>query len=271
MKLATWNVNSLKVRLPHLLEWLDRTRPDCVCLQELKMETAAFPHEAIEAAGYTASVNGQKTYNGVAILTRIEAADVLLDIPGLDDPQRRVVTATIGGVRVICAYVPNGQAVGTDKYEYKLRWLDAFTRFVGDQMQAHPQLAVLGDYNIAPEDRDVHDPVAWAGQVLCSEPERTAFQRLLGLGLADSFRLFDQPERSFTWWDYRMNGFRRNLGVRIDHVLLSPALAARCTGCAVDLEPRRQERPSDHAPVTAELTCPRDPTPIPAQPQSMRA
>ena len=244
MKLATWNVNSLKVRLPHLLAWLERTQPDCVCLQELKMETAVFPHEAIEAAGYTASVNGQKTYNGVAILTRSATTDVLLDVPGLDDPQRRVVTATVEGVRVICAYVPNGQAVGTDKYDYKLRWLDAFTRFVGDQLQAYPHLAVLGDYNIAPEDRDVHDPAAWAGQVLCSEPERSAFQRLLGLGLTDSFRLFDQAEKSFTWWDYRMNGFRRNLGVRIDHVLLSPSLAARCRSCTVDLEPRRLERPS---------------------------
>jgi exodeoxyribonuclease-3 len=253
MRIATWNVNSLKVRLPHLLAWLERTQPDCVCLQELKMETAAFPHEAIEAAGYSASVNGQKTYNGVAILTRTPAAEVLLDIPGLEDPQRRVVTATLDGVRVICAYVPNGQSVGSDKYEYKLRWLEAFTGFIADQMRQYPQLAVLGDYNIAPDDRDVHDPVAWAGQVLCSQPERDAFRRLLDLGLADSFRLFEQPEKSFTWWDYRMAGFRRNLGVRIDHVLLSADLSARCRSCTVDLEPRRLERPSDHAPVTAEL------------------
>jgi exodeoxyribonuclease-3 len=217
------------------------------------METAAFPHEAIEAAGYTASVNGQKTYNGVAILTRQAASEVLLDIPGLEDPQRRVVTVTLDGVRVICAYVPNGQSVGSDKYEYKLRWLEAFTGFIADQMQQYPRLAVLGDYNIAPDDRDVHDPAAWAGQVLCSEPERAAFRHLVDLGLADSFRLFEQPEKSFTWWDYRMAGFRRNLGVRIDHVLLSPALAERCRSCTVDLEPRRLERPSDHAPVTAEL------------------
>ncbi len=254
MRLATWNVNSIKVRLPHLLDWLAREQPDCVCLQELKMESANVPIAAIEQAGYFAYVNGQKTYNGVAILTRQQAFDPVLDIPGLDDPQRRVIAATLEGVRIVCAYMPNGQAVGSDKYEYKLRWLDAFTRYVEQELTRHPRLAVLGDYNVAPDDRDVYDPVQWAGQILCSDAERAAFQRLLGLGLQDSFRLFAQADKVFSWWDYRMNGFRRNLGLRIDHILLSAPLAQACTACAVDLEPRRLERPSDHAPVVADIT-----------------
>jgi exodeoxyribonuclease III len=253
MKLATWNVNSLKVRLPHLLDWLAAVAPDCVCLQETKTEDASFPREAIEAAGYSVAFLGQKTYNGVAILARGAIADAVPDIPEFEDHQKRVLAATIGDTRVVCAYVPNGQAVGTEKYEYKLKWLAAFARYLERELARHPKLAVLGDYNIAPEDRDVHDPKLWAGQILCSEPEREAFRRLLALGLKDSFRLFEQPEKSFTWWDYRMNGFKRNLGLRIDHVLVSPALAGATRSCAVDLGPRRLERPSDHAPVVAEI------------------
>ncbi|MGB8434879.1 MAG: exodeoxyribonuclease III [Burkholderiales bacterium] len=254
MKLATWNVNSLKVRLGHLLDWLARNRPDVVCVQETKLEDAKFPHADLENAGYLCAYSGQKTYNGVAILARATLEAVATGIPGFDDEQKRVLSATVAGARVVCAYVPNGQSVESDKYRYKLDWLAAFDRWLGAELKAHPRLAVLGDYNIAPDDRDVHDPQLWQGQVLCSEPERAAFERLLGLGLKDSFRLFDQPERSFSWWDYRMNAFRRKMGLRIDHILLSDALAARCTGCTIDLEPRRLERPSDHAPVVAEIS-----------------
>jgi len=253
MKLATWNVNSLRVRLPHLLDWLAREAPDVVCLQETKTEDPNFPAAALEAAGYRSAFSGQKTYNGVAIVARAPLADVQAGIPGFDDEQKRVVSATVDGVRVVCAYVPNGQAVGSDKYEYKLRWLRAFAAWLKGEIERHPRLVVLGDYNVAPEDRDVHDPALWRGQVLCSEEERAAFRRLLDLGLKDGFRLFEQPEKSFTWWDYRMNQFKRNMGLRIDHILLSPAVAERCSRCAIDLAPRRLERPSDHAPVVAEI------------------
>ncbi|NWG32255.1 MAG: exodeoxyribonuclease III [Rhodocyclaceae bacterium] len=253
MKIATWNVNSLKVRLPHLLDWLAATQPDVVCLQETKTEDAGFPFAELAAAGYRAIHNGQKTYNGVAILTRSEPAGIVRELPGFGDAQKRLLAATVEDVRVICAYMPNGQAVGSDKYAYKLQWLDALVRWLGEELQRHPQLALLGDFNIAPEDRDVHDPVAWQGQVLCSEPEREAFRRLLGLGLVDAFRLFDQPEKSFSWWDYRMMAFRRNHGLRIDHILVSPELAARCKACSIDKAPRKLERPSDHAPVVAEF------------------
>jgi exodeoxyribonuclease-3 len=253
MKLATWNVNSLKVRLPQVLDWLATTRPDVLCLQELKLEDKAFPVAEIEAAGYRAAFSGQKTYNGVAILARGELAEVSRDIPGFDDPQKRVIAATVDGLRVVCGYFPNGQEVGSDKYDYKLRWLAALSDWLRGELARHPQLALLGDYNIAPEDRDVYDPVAWAGQVLCSEPERAAFRGLSGLGLTDAFRLFEQPEKSYSWWDYRMMAFRRNMGLRIDHILLSPPLAARCSACAIDKAPRKLERPSDHAPVVAEL------------------
>jgi exodeoxyribonuclease-3 len=253
MKIATWNVNSLNVRLPHVLDWIGKHQPDALCLQELKMEDAKFPLDVIRAAGYHAAYLGQKTYNGVAILSRVPAEHVVHNIPGYADEQKRVISATIDGVRLICAYVPNGQSVGSDKYAYKLNWLQTFRQWLVEESGRHSQLAVLGDYNIAPEDRDVHDPKAWEGQVLVSEPEREAFRGLVALGLADSFRLFEQPEKSFTWWDYRMNGFKRNLGMRIDHILLSRELAGRCAGCAVDLEPRKLERPSDHAPVFCDL------------------
>jgi exodeoxyribonuclease-3 len=251
MKVATWNVNSLKVRLPQVLEWLGAERPDVLALQETKLPDEAFPLEEIRAAGYHAVYAGQKAYNGVALLTREPAADVIRDLPGLDDPDRRVLGGTVAGVRVLNLYVVNGQAVGTPKYVYKLDWLAKVTAHVARELAGHPRLAVLGDFNIAPDDRDVHDPEAWREQVLCSTPEREALARLLGLGLADAFRLFDQPEASFSWWDYRAAAFRRNLGLRIDLILVSEALRARCSACSIDKAPRRLERPSDHAPVVA--------------------
>ena len=253
MRIASWNVNSLKVRLPQVLGWLEKHQPDALCLQELKLENANFPKAELRAAGYWAVFSGQKTYNGVAILSREPAAHIVCGIDGFDDPQRRVISADVGGVRLVCAYVPNGQSVDSDKYRYKLDWLAAFSTWLERELTRHPRLAVLGDYNIAPEDRDVHDPKAWEGQVLVSPPERDAFRRLIKLGFSDSFRLFEQAEKSFSWWDYRMNGFKRNLGLRIDHILLSTGLSAGCTSCAIDLEPRRHERPSDHAPVVAKI------------------
>lgn len=254
MKLATWNVNSIKVRLPQLLEWLSAARPDVVCLQELKVEAEKFPRSELEAAGYACAVSGQKTYNGVAILSRAPLADATQDIPGFTDEQRRVIAATVQGVRVICVYCPNGQAVGSDKYEYKLRWFAALREHIAAELKRHPRLAVAGDFNVAPEDRDVHDPKAWEGQVHVSEPERAAWRALCGLGLKDSFRLFPQPDKSYSWWDYRMMAFRRNAGLRIDHILVSEALAPACTAAAIDKAPRKLERPSDHAPVIAELS-----------------
>lgn len=253
MKLASWNVNSLKIRLPQLLEWLESRGPDVVCLQETKLEDANFPRLEIEAAGYHVAFSGQKTYNGVALLAKEAPGEIVVGNPRFPDEQKRLIAATIGGVRVICAYVPNGQAVGSDKYAYKLQWLSALADWLADEIAAHPQLVIAGDFNIAPDDRDVHDPAAWAGQVLCSDPERTAFRRLLDLGLTDSFRLFEQPEKSFSWWDYRMLGFQKNNGLRIDHILLSAPLAAHCTAAGIDREMRKRERPSDHAPVTVEI------------------
>lgn len=253
MRLATWNVNSLKVRLPHVNDWLTKHQPDVLCLQETKTEDVKFPLEAIALTGYQAVFSGQKTYNGVALLSRTAPTEITAGIPGFEDPQKRVLAATYGDVRVICIYIPNGESVESEKYQYKLRWLAALTAWLRSEIQKYPKLALLGDYNIAPEDRDVYDPKEWAGKVLFSDLEHAAFKGLLALGLTDSFRMFDQPERSYTWWDYRMNAFRRKLGVRIDHILLSSALAPACTTCAVDIEPRKLERPSDHAPVFADL------------------
>lgn len=251
MKLVTWNVNSLNVRLPHVEGWLKVHQPEVLCLQEIKMEDAKFPREAIESLGYHVVFDGQKTYNGVAIIAKSAPVDVTRGIAGYADEQKRVIAATIDGVRVVCVYIPNGQSLDSDKYQYKLGWLKALTAWLEGELKRYPDLALLGDYNIAPEDRDVHDPKAWEGQVLVSEPERAAFRALQALGLTDSFRLFEQPEKSFTWWDYRMNGFKRNLGLRIDHVLLTSPLAARCTASSIDVEPRKLERPSDHTPAFA--------------------
>lgn len=253
MKIATWNVNSLKVRLPQVLDWLATNQPDALCLQELKLEDKNFPLAEIEAAGYHACFSGQKTYNGVAILSREVAQDVSAGIPGYADEQKRVLAATLNGVRVVCVYIPNGQSVDSDKYQYKLQWLAALTAWLREELVRHPRLALLGDYNIAPEDRDVYDPKAWEGQVLCSGAEREAFGGLLQLGMSDCFRLFDQEEQSFTWWDYRLQAFRRKMGLRIDHILLSAALVPGCASCVVDTAPRKLERPSDHAPVIAEI------------------
>jgi exodeoxyribonuclease-3 len=253
MKIATWNVNSLRVRLPHLLDWLAANSPDAICLQETKCEDATFPAAELAAAGYCSLHHGQRTYNGVAILSRVEGSGVCRGIPEYVDAQSRVIAADVGDVRLVSVYVPNGQSVGSDKYAYKLRWFEALAAWLERERAAHPRIAVLGDFNVAPEDRDVHDPAAWAGQVLFSEPEKAALQRLIDLGFVDSFRLFEQPERSYTWWDYRMLAFRRKMGLRIDHILLSPELAKRCTAVTIDVAPRRLEKPSDHAPVICEL------------------
>ena len=258
LRLATWNVNSLKIRLPQLLAWLNNATLDIVCLQETKLADESFPTQPLLDAGYQCHFAGQKTYNGVAILlrtARVGAADALVTaLPHWDDAQKRLIALTVEGMRVVCAYFPNGQSVGSDKYRYKLQWIQTLTQWLRNELAGNKRLALLGDFNIAPESRDVHDPVLWEGQILCSEPEREGFRGLLTLGLADAFRLFEQPERSFTWWDYRDLAFRRKMGLRIDHILLSPALAKICTACDIDVQLRRQERPSDHAAVIATLT-----------------
>ena len=253
MKIASWNVNSLKVRLPQVLAWLERAGPDLLGLQETKLRDENFPAAALEAAGYRVAFAGQAAYNGVAVLARQPLEEVVTDLPGLQDPQRRVLAATVGGLRFVNLYVPNGSEVGSEKYRYKLDWLARLREFLAAELERHPRLAVMGDFNIAPEDRDVHDPEAWREQVLCSTPERDALRALLELGLTDSFRRFDQPEATFSWWDYRMNNFRRNRGLRIDLILTSPALTDGLTASTVDREPRTWERPSDHAPVLARL------------------
>lgn len=256
MQIATWNVNSLRVRLPQVIGWLAQSPVDVLALQETKLTDAEFPRQALEQAGYQVQFSGQKTYNGVALLSRWPLENIVRDIPDFEDPLRRVLAATTNGVRVINLYVPNGQSVGSDKYEYKLRWLAALTRWLSAEAAQHDKLVVLGDFNIAPEDRDVHDPAAWVGNVHVSEPERTALKTLLEVGLIDVFRQFEQPEKSYSWWDYRMLAFRRNHGLRIDLILASPAFAKICKACRVDREPRKVERPSDHAPVIADFVIP---------------
>ncbi|GCL61453.1 exodeoxyribonuclease III [Pseudaquabacterium pictum] len=253
MKLATWNVNSLAVRLPQLLDWLGQQQPDVLVLQETKLTDDKFPQAEITAAGWHSVWFGQKTYNGVALLSRTPAADVVHNIPGFDDPQARVIAATVGGLRVVGAYFPNGQAPGSDKFAYKMAWLQALQDWLRAELAAHPQLVLMGDFNIAPDDRDVFDPVAWAGQIHCTPEERAHFQALCGLGLVDAFRLFDQPPRTWSWWDYRNLAFRKNQGLRIDHILVSQALQPQVSACTVDKLPRKNERPSDHAPVLATL------------------
>lgn len=253
MNIASWNVNSLNVRLPHLEEWLKVRRPDIVGLQETKLEDARFPDAALLALGYRSVFAGQKTYNGVALLSRVRAEDVQVGIPGFEDEQKRVIAARFGELRVVNLYVVNGKAVGDEKYDYKLRWLAALRDWLAEEIRRHPKLIVLGDFNIAPDDRDVHDPIAWREQILCSAPEREALKRLLELGLYDSFRLHSAEAGQFSWWDYRAAGFRRNLGLRIDLVLVSEALRAACAAAVIDREPRSWDRPSDHAPVWVEL------------------
>ncbi|MDX1403007.1 MAG: exodeoxyribonuclease III [Woeseiaceae bacterium] len=253
MKLATWNVNSMKVRLPQVLEWLASASPDVLVVQEIKQVTEAFPGDAFAEAGYQSAVNGQKTYNGVAVLSRSSATDHVCEIPGFEDPQRRVLASTIDGVRVINLYVPNGQSVGSEKYEYKLAWLAALRDYLRQELAQHDKLVVLGDFNIAPDDRDVYDPEKWGDDILCSPLERKALGRLLDLGLSDVFRQFDQPEKAFSWWDYRRAGFQRNAGLRIDLILANEALSKACSASYIDREPRTWERPSDHTPVLAEF------------------
>ncbi|GDX61057.1 exodeoxyribonuclease III [Nitrosomonadaceae bacterium] len=253
MRLATWNVNSLKVRLPQVLNWLAVNQPDVLCLQETKLQDENFPTTEIMNAGYQSIYAGQKTYNGVALLGKKVGNEVITAIPGLIDPQRRVLAATYGDARVVCIYVPNGESVGSEKYQYKLDWLVALNKWLRDELIKYPKLALLGDFNIAPEERDVHDPELWEGKVLFSYLEREAFKELLKLGLMDSFRLFNQPDKSYTWWDYRMMAFRRNMGMRIDHILLSKEFVSTCTTCTIDKEPRKNERPSDHSPVIVDL------------------
>jgi len=254
MKIATWNVNSLKVRLPQVLAWLASVQPDALALQETKLTDDKFPVAEIEEAGYHALFSGQKTYNGVAILSKQPGKEKVTDIPGLDDPQRRVLAASVGDTRIINLYVPNGESVDSDKYRYKLDWLDKLIDFVAAELKHYSKLVVLGDFNIAPEERDVYDPLVWQGKVLFSEPERTAFNRLLATGLCDVFRQVNQEDKQYTWWDYRMAAFRRNLGLRIDHILASEALCEHCRSCVIDKAPRKNERPSDHTPLMAEFT-----------------
>ena len=252
-KLATWNVNSLNVRLPHVLDWLRDNPIDVLCLQETKQEDSKFPYDDLKVAGYNAVHAGQKTYNGVAILSKHEMTDIEHGIAGFEDDQRRVISATINGIRVICVYIVNGQAVDSDKYAYKMRWLEALNHWLAAELIKYPNLVLLGDYNIAPEDRDCHDPAAWLGQILVSPREREMFAKLVALGLHDSFRIFNNEPKNFTWWDYRMMGFRRNFGMRIDHILVSDALKIRCESCVIDKMPRKLERPSDHTPVVLTL------------------
>ena len=253
MKIASWNVNSLNVRLPHVLAWSEAARPDILALQETKLTDDRFPADELRAVGYHSVFSGQKTYNGVAVLSREEARDPVADIPGLDDPQRRILAVTVGDLRIVNLYVVNGGEVGSEKFDYKLQWLEGVTNWLRDECAKHEHLVVLGDFNIAPDDRDVYDPEEWREKILCSTPEREALGRILDLGLVDTFRMFEQEERIWSWWDYRMNMFRRKLGLRIDLVLASEALAKRCSASYIDIEPRRQERPSDHAPAVAEF------------------
>jgi exodeoxyribonuclease III len=254
LRIATWNVNSLRVRLPQVLGWLERVPVDVLAMQETKLTDPDFPHAEFQARGYQVLCSGQKTYNGVALLSRAPLTGVVTDIPGFEDPARRVLAASTAALRIVNLYVPNGQTVDSDKYRYKLRWLEALAAWLRTELESGAPLVVLGDFNIAPEDRDVHDPAAWVGSVHVSEPERAALRRLLALGLTDVYRCFEQPPETFSWWDYRMGAFRRNLGLRIDLVLARQELAAACTACAIDREPRRAERPSDHAPVIADFS-----------------
>ena len=253
IKLASWNVNSLKIRLDQVLQWLEKTQVDILALQETKLIDEQFPVQIFQECGFNVVFSGQKSYNGVAIVSKYPIQDVITDVPTLDDPQRRILSATIAGIRVINLYVPNGAAVGSEKFEYKLNWLAKVTTFLQHQLSCFTELAVVGDFNIAPEDKDVHAPEEWIGSVLVSPQERQAFAAWIALGLHDSFRHFNQEPGFFSWWDYRAGAFRRNRGLRIDHILLSEALNARCLESCIDTDPRRAERPSDHTPVWVSL------------------
>lgn len=253
LKIASWNVNSLKVRLEQVLDWMETRQIDILALQETKLIDEHFPKDVFLSKNYHVAYSGQKTYNGVACISRLPITDLITDVPLYEDPQRRILAMTIGNIRLINLYVPNGAAVDSEKYQYKLHWLDQVHAFIQDQLKTYPNLAIVGDFNIAPEDRDVHDPKLWEGCVLVSPRERQAFQNLLSLGLYDSFRLFSQEEKIYSWWDYRAASFRRNNGLRIDHIILSKSLADCCHVSNIDKNPRSSERPSDHAPVWVEL------------------
>ena len=253
MKIATWNVNSMNVREPHVIEWLQSHEPDVLVLQEIKQVTEKFPAEALLELGYHSIASGQKTYNGVAVISKTPPVDQVFDFPDLEDPQRRILASTVGDVRVVDLYIPNGSEVGSEKYAYKLNWLKSLRNFLEAEMQQHENVVVLGDFNIAPADADVHDPEKWGEAILCSPPERAALGELIDLGLTDVFRKFEHPEKTFSWWDYRAAGFRRNAGLRIDLILTSDPMTDRCTASYVDKEPRAWERPSDHTPVVAEF------------------
>ena len=247
LKIATWNVNSIRVRLPQLLNWLTINQPDIMVLQETKVTDDLFPTDDIKASGYQVIFSGQKTYNGVAIISKQEAKEIVTDLPNLDDPQRRVLRATYGEVRVLNLYVPNGTSLESDKYQYKLNWLNHLHDYVQTALEQHSKLVVLGDFNIAPTDADVYDPKVWVNRIIVSPKERAALQGLLDLGLRDCFRLFEQE--GFSWWDYRRGGFQLNRGLRIDLILASSGL--NCIACMIDTLPRSLERPSDHTPVVA--------------------
>jgi exodeoxyribonuclease-3 len=253
MKIATWNVNSMKVRLPHVVEWLQNHEPDVLVLQEIKQLTENFPTAALQEIGYHSIASGQKTYNGVAVISKSPATNPVTDFPDLDDPQRRILASTVDGIRIVDLYIPNGSEVGSEKYEYKLNWLQSLRNFLEAEMQGHENVVVLGDFNIAPADADVYDPEKWGDAILCSPLERQALGKLFDLGLTDVFRKFEHPEGTFSWWDYRAAGFRRNAGLRIDLILTSDSMTERCKASYVDKEPRAWERPSDHAPVVAEF------------------
>lgn len=256
MRIATWNVNSLRVRLPQVLDWLDARKPDVLCIQETKLQDKDFPATEIEKLDYHVAFCGQKAYNGVAVISRLPMEGIQTDLPGLEDPERRVLSGQIGSIRVVNLYVPNGQELGSSKFEYKLNWLEHLLKYAKSLQAVHEHVVMCGDFNIAPEDRDVHDPEAWRGKVLCSEPERKAFRALTGAGLHDAFRKFKQPEGAYSWWDYRSAAFRRNRGLRIDHILCSDVLYEQVKSCTIDKGPRKLERPSDHAPVIVDFAAP---------------
>jgi len=253
LRIATWNVNSLRVRLPQVLQWLKSKQPDVLALQETKLTDENFPLEEIHSAGYQVIFSGQKTYNGVATLSKVKATNVITDFPGFNDPQRRILCTNIDNVTILNLYIPNGAEVGSDKYHYKLEWLSHLQNFTDTLVNRYENVVLLGDFNIAPEDRDVHNPEVWEGKVLVSQAERDALRSLLENSLVDCFRIFEQEENSFSWWDYRAAGYQRNLGLRIDHILATDSLADLCTACRIDKTPRGLERPSDHAPVVAEF------------------
>ncbi|CAM4445772.1 MAG: Exodeoxyribonuclease III [Legionellaceae bacterium] len=250
-KIATWNVNSLRARLPHIVEWLTVNQPDILALQETKVEDKDFPYKIFEDLNYQIIYSGQKSYNGMAIISKKKAEEIITENPFFPDVQRRLLAATINNIRIINLYIPNGESVGSAKFEYKLQWLEKMQQFLKQELIKYPYLIVLGDFNIAPEDKDIHDPEIWRGKVLCTEPERFALQAWCNLGLNDSFRLFEKEAGYFSWWDYRAAGFRRNLGLRIDHILINQALIPHCQHCFIDKEPRAWDRPSDHTPVMA--------------------